>query len=292
MTKLEFCNYISNLALKSMLYEVSTTPKPGLVDRLNSGAHNDMDFFTFIDSSIALKDYFYNCTKLGYRFKNADYTVLMKHLRPLGITAEESMYLSTNGVNTHKGLIFSLGIIAAGVGNIFKHKQELAISSNEVSELIKAIAKGISSELGASQKRITYGEKLYSTYGIKGIRGEAEAGFNTVINYSLPVLKSLVLENRYHINDILVHTLIHLIAQCEDSNILGRHGMEGLMYAKKQAGQAIELGGYLTTKGKQYINEMDKDFIKKNISPGGAADLLAITLMFYFIENGDGFNAR
>lgn len=292
MTNLNFCNYISSLATKSMLYEVSTTPKPGLVDRLNSGAHNDMNFFTFIDSSITLKSYFYNCVKLGYEFKESDYRLLMKSLRPLGIHAEQTMYTATNGVNTHKGLIFSLGIITATAGNIFSRKKELTINPNEISEVIKSIVEGISSELESLEKRNTYGEVLFSMYGVKGIRGEVESGFNTVINYSLPVLKSLILERRYLINDILVQTLIYLMTQCEDSNILGRHGMEGLRYVKEQAEQAIELGGYFTTPGKEFINEMDKDFIKRNISPGGAADLLAITLMFYFIEKGDGFNAK
>lgn len=292
MTNQEFYNYISNLAVKSMLYEVSTTPKPGLVDRSNSGAHNDMDFFTFIDSSIALKNYFYNCAKRGFEFEDTDYKLLMNNLRPLGINAEKSMYLATKGVNTHKGLVFSLGIIAAAAGNIYNCNKMVTISANEVSERIKAIAEGISNELESSEKRTTYGEKLFFKYGVKGIRGEVESGFNTVINYSLPIFKSLNLEKDRHINDVLVQTLIHIMSRCEDSNILGRHGMEGLNYVKKQAEQAIELGGYLTTRGKQYINEMDKDFIKRNMSPGGAADLLAITLMFYFIENGDGFNAK
>lgn len=292
MTNLEIFEYISSLAIKSMLYEVSTTPKPGLVDRLNSGAHNDMDFFTFVDSSVSLKDYFYNCVKLGYEFKEVDYRLLLKHLRPLGIGAEQTMYTATNGVNTHKGLIFSLGIIVAAVGNIFSRKKQQNINLNEIKEKIKAITEGISSELESVEKRNTYGEILFSTYGVKGIRGEAESGFNTVLSYSLPILKSLILEKEYHINDILVQTLIYLMAHCEDSNILGRRGIEGLKYVKEQSKNAIELGGYLTEDGKEFIIEMDKDFIKRNISPGGAADLLAITLMLYFIENGDKLNAK
>lgn len=102
----------------------------------------------------------------------------------------------------------------------------------------------------------------------------------------MPVIKELIKENKYHINDILVHALLYLIANTEDSNILGRHNMEALKYAQNKAKEAINLGGYLTDKGKLFVKEMDIDFIDKNISPGGAADLLVITLMLYCLEKG------
>ena len=95
--------HISSLAMKSMIYEVAVSPKPGLVDRFNSGAHKDMDFFTFIDSSMIFMDYFYKCTMTGIEFKEEDYSLLLKSIRPLGIEAEKKMFAATNGINTHKG---------------------------------------------------------------------------------------------------------------------------------------------------------------------------------------------
>lgn len=289
MTNKEFCIYISNLATKSMLYEVSATPKPGLVDRDNPGAHSDMDFFTFIDSSIVLTSYFYECTRAGIEFTLDDYSLLLRKIRPIGIVAEEMMFDATKGINTHKGLVFSLGIIAAAAGYLFQRNNTKTINSYEISDLIKLITQGISGELKDLhlKDKLTYGEKLFIKYGVKGIRGEVESGFPTVIKYSLPVFKELINEKKYHINEILVQVLLHLIVNTEDCNILGRHNMDVLKYAQEEAKKAIKIGGYLTSQGKSFVKLMDKNFIEKNISPGGSADLLAITTMLYYLEKGE-----
>lgn len=291
MNNQEYCNYISKLSIKALLYEVAVTPKPGLVDRNNSGAHKDMDFFTFLDSSLSLIDYFNKCANAGISFIGHDYSDLLKDLRPIGIQAELDMNRITYGVNTHKGLIFSIGIIAAAAGLHFNRFKSVYISSKEVSEMVKLIAKDITQELIdiESKENLTYGEKLYLKYGVKGIRGEVEEGFETVLKYSLPVLKNL-LNDEKHINDVLVQVLLHLIANTEDSNILGRHDQKTLNHAKEMATIALEKGGYFNSQGKEYIEEMDKYFIANNISPGGSADLIAVTIMLYFIENGDNFH--
>lgn len=287
MDNREFCTYIANISIKSVLYEVAATPKPGLVDRDNSGAHRDMDFFTFMNSTSVLYPYFFNCTRAGINFKGEDYRLLLKDIRPIGIYAENQMFKSTGGINTHKGMIFSLGIISAALGSLFREYKEIKYSPETLRERIMEIAKGVSRELKVKTKNPTYGERLFENYGIRGIRGEVESGFPKVIDISLPIFKGLIDENKYDINTILVHTLIYLIKYTEDSNILGRHDMDTLKYAKDQASKALELGGYLKDEGKIFVQAMDRDFIKRHISPGGAADLLAITIMFFLIENGD-----
>lgn len=291
MDKKEFCNYISNLVIKSMLYEVSTTPKPGLVDRDNPGAHKDMDFFTFINSSVVLYDYFFNCTKAGIEYSGRDFTLLLEDIRPLGIKAEQIMFQATDNINTHKGLVFSFGIIGAAVGSLYSEKKEIYFSPSDVSDRVKLISKGITEELikPKDENNLTYGEKLYIKYNTSCIRGEVESGFETVINHSIEQLKSLIKEKNYHINDILVQILLKLIIYTVDCNILGRHNMEVLVYVQEYAKRILDSGGYLSQDGSMKLKAMDKDFIERNISPGGAADLLAITLMFYFLENGDKF---
>lgn len=286
----QFCKYISKLAVKSLIYEVSATPKPGLVDRNNPGAHRDMDFFTFIDSSLELTDYFYECTYIGSNFYNEDKTMLLKEIRPRGIKAENDMFLATKGVNTHKGLIFSVGIICAAVGHIFREKPSIYISSQDICSLVKMISQGITSELENldGKEELTYGERLFIKYGSKGIRGEAETGFKTVTDHSLPIMKTLMKEE-LHINDVLVQVLLNLMATTEDSNILGRHNMETLSFVRDKAKTVLKHGGYLTLAGKLLVEDMDKSFIKKNISPGGSADLMAITIMLYMLEEGDTF---
>lgn len=289
MNVIEFCNRITSIAMKSILYEVAATPKPGLVDRENPGAHGDMDFFTFLSSASVLGSYFYDCTKAGIEFNKKDYRELLVNIRPIGIKAEEDMFKATNGINTHKGMIFSQGIIAAAVGSLFRDNNKEYYAPIEIQNRVKEITKGITKELEESynKENPTYGERLFIEYGIRGIRGEVESGFQTVLDHAYPILTSLILEKKHHTNDILVHTLVHLMAYTEDSNILGRHDIDMLYYAQKQARKSLDLGGYLTPEGKSFIDDMDKDFIEKNMSPGGAADLLAITIMFYLIENGD-----
>lgn len=289
MSGSEFCNHVRNLAIKSILYEVATTPKPGLVDRRDSGAHDDMDFFTFLNSASVLSSYFEHCTEAGMTFKGTDYENLLGDIRPIGIMAEEDMFRVTKGVNTHKGIIFSQGIIAAAVGSLFRQNCGKNQEIQSISQRVREMAKGITNELeeGYNKDVPTYGERLYIQHGIKGIRGEVESGFRTVLEYALPVFSNLIKKDIYHINDILIQTLLHLMVNTEDGNILGRHGIDALHYCQNRARKALQLGGYLTPDGRGFIEDMNVDFIEKNISPGGAADLLAVTLMLYMMENGD-----
>lgn len=290
MNNYEFCEFVSNIAIKSILFEVSTSPKPGLVDRYNSGAHKDMDFFTFVRSTSVLGPYFYNCTKAGFYFSGNDYRELLIDIRPIGIKAEKDMFKATGGINTHKGIIFSMGIIAAAAGSLFKESGKLYYNYLEIAERTKLISKGITKELENVHNKgvnLTYGEKLYIKYGTKGIRGEVESGFQTAINTSLPILERLIFEEIYHINDILIQVLLHLMAYTEDSNVLGRHNMEVLNYVQEESKKVLKLGGYFTEEGRNHIESMDKDFIHRNISPGGSADLLAVSLIMYILKNGD-----
>lgn len=279
------CEYISKCAVESMLYEVSATPKPGLVDRCNSGAHKDMDFFSFMSSSAALSQYFFKCAEKGLAFNSQDGMELLYQLRGIGIEAENKMYHATGGVNTHKGLIFSLGIICAAA-TCFSSDYSWPLSVEEICHKISQMTQGITErELVNIKKegKLTSGEKLYKQYGIKGIRGEVEEGFITVRQISLPVFLELMNKNQGGINDNLVQVLLHLMTVTEDTNVLARHDLDTLQYVKVCALHALESGGILTGEGRQYIQQMDADFIERNISPGGSADLLAVTIMFYFL---------
>ncbi len=286
-----YCRQMSDYAIKSMLYEVAVSPKPGLVDRNNAGAHDDMDIFTFMDSISVLGMYFYQCAEKALNFQEDNYIKLMESLRPIGIEAENDMFGATNGVNTHKGMIFSLGILSAAAASIYKETGQKEIGNIELASRVKEMTKGISKELKNSHEKseedLTYGEFLYRKHDIRGIRGEVEDGFPTVIDFALPSFKKLYRENDNHINDILVNTLLSLMAETEDSNVLGRHDLDTLYYVQKRSKKALELGGAFTKEGLDYIEAMDQDFIEKNISSGGAADLLSVSLMFYLLEGGD-----
>ena len=285
--KLEMAERIGQSAVTALLYEVSATPKPGLVDRLNSGAHRDMDFFTFMASSAALGPFFFDCARQGAQFEGEDPAALFSLLRNPGKAAERSMFRATGGVNTHKGLIFSLGIISAAAA--YCQRDDPARQSQQVEHVcntVSAMTRGICArELGQTEsgRKPTYGEQLYREYGMKGVRGEAESGFATVRTHTLPVLNGLLSYGKYSLNDSLVQTLLHLIAVNDDTNIAARGGPGALRYAKEYAAQVLAVGGALTPHGMEAVHQMDRDFIERNISPGGSADLLAVTVMFHLL---------
>ncbi|MCF6459941.1 triphosphoribosyl-dephospho-CoA synthase CitG [Clostridium sp. Cult3] len=278
---------IAELALKSMLYEVVTAPKPGLVDSYNTGSHKDMDVFTFIDSSISLYPYMYKCSRLGYRYGRNNPDELFKYLRDIGIKAERVMFSATKGVNTQKGLIFILGIICANAARQISSDNKICIG--ELCRLSSNMVQGIVDRelvyLDKTKKpdKLTAGEIIYLKYGITGIRGEVENGFPTVRKYGLPKLYSS-LDRGLSLNNAFVNTLLQIMIYAEDTNVVWRGGMEALELMQNSAKKALNLGGITTTKGKNAIEKMDRLFIEKTISPGGSADLLAATIMFYLLD--------
>ena len=112
------CEYIATRAYFALNQEVTTTPKPGLVDGNNTGAHKDMDIRHFFASANALRPYFCDCAEQGFLTRDLPGTETLAAIRPLGLEAEQTMLKATRGVNTHKGAIFSLGILCAALGRL------------------------------------------------------------------------------------------------------------------------------------------------------------------------------
>ncbi len=273
---------IGDLALEAMLIEVSVTPKPGLVDKNNSGAHSDMDFFTFMKSAASLRSCFEKCADVG--FKADDLKNTWPALRKIGLEAEKDMFKATNNVNTHKGEIFSLGILSASAGFFYKH--EKFFDAERILKLVAEMSEGLCNDLHNAKTKppeiLTKGERVFIKYGVTGARGEAESGYAIVKNYGLPVLKEF-LERGMTLNDAMTLTLLNIIAHNDDSNIISRHDLKTCEYAKTQA---LKIFNALK---KDYDPEkilmLDRDFIARNISPSGSADLLAVTYFLHALEN-------
>lgn len=158
-------------AMRALLYEVTTTPKPGLVDRRNSGSHTDMDSFTFMSSAASLYPYFEACTRAGRKTADGPAPETFAALRPLGCEAEGEMLAATHGVNTHKGAIFSIGIVCAALGRLDRAvwadpARVLAEVSTMTAGLTAKDFAGVTAE-----NAVTAGQKLYVQYGITGVRG-------------------------------------------------------------------------------------------------------------------------
>ncbi|MEG2204776.1 MAG: citrate lyase holo-[acyl-carrier protein] synthase, partial [Oscillospiraceae bacterium] len=178
---------VAAMACKSLLYEVSTTPKPGLVDRANCGAHRDMDLFSFLDSSAALTPHFRQLFLMGALHAQDTPQRLFDCLRYPGMLAEEDMFAATGGVNTHKGLIFSLGLVCAALGYLFSNGLPedtdalLALCGEMASPAVCKDLSGVTRETAT-----TFGERLFVETGRAGIRDEAAAGFPSVRLFGLP----------------------------------------------------------------------------------------------------------
>jgi len=283
----QFFEQINFLAQKAILFEVSAAPKPGLVDRMNSGAHNDMNFLTFMESSASLGDVFLKCAKKGYEFKGENLKELLPLLRPIGIEAEKRMFKATNGINTHKGIIFSMGCISAVCGYLFREEKSEEFKAEKVCEKVTLMTEGVSEnelkDLHLKEK-LTNGEKLFKKHKLKGIRGEVESGFETVRKSGLRELRKLSRKENIGSNDKMIQILISLMCITEDTNIVARHNIAALEYVQKYARQIYLNGGISAPEWKTRVEKMDQTFMEKNISPGGSADLLAVTLMLGMVE--------
>ena len=272
-------------AVSGMLLEVSTTPKPGLVDRDNSGAHRDMDFNLFMKSTASISFYMYEFARAGFNH-DGDLKELIYKIKPIGIKAEENMFKETHGVNTQKGIIYLMGLVCSASG--FLIKQGKPFNSEDICSTVSNICKDqVEDELKSISKKenLSSGERIYLKYGIRGVRGEASKGLPCVALKGLPFLKGGLLRG-LSLNDSMVQSLIGIMSLVEDTTVISRHNTDVLYnFVHIKAKEALDLGGMFTKEGKEAITGMDKLFIEKNVSPGGAADLLAVTYAIYDIEN-------
>ena len=277
----KWANQIAACATRALLYEVGTTPKPGLVDRNNSGSHIDMDIFTFFDSSAALTPWFQAFAELGLQWCDCPPHTVFLQARYIGERAERAMFAATGGVNTHKGLIFSLGLLCTAAGMLCGRGGTR--DSETLTALCGQLAKGALDDFSELPQKggLSHGERIYQTHRITGARGEAAAAFPSVRHYGLPALKKALREN-FSINDAAVITLMTLIANVQDTNMIARSDIQTQEQVQR------EIKALLDTLDREHLNaqiaRLDQAFIEKHLSPGGCADLLTITLMLHFWE--------
>jgi holo-ACP synthase/triphosphoribosyl-dephospho-CoA synthase len=269
---------IGELATRALLYEVAATPKPGLVDRENSGSHRDMDFFTFQASAAALWPYFARCAAIGMETRELTPGEAFRKLRGPGLVAEGQMLRSTGGVNTHKGAIFSLGILCAAAGRLDEGDPDriLAECARMTAGLTTSDFAGLTPENAK-----TMGQKLYLRHGITGIRGQAEAGFPAVRDIGLPKLEA-GLARGLDLNDAGCAALLAMLTETADTNLIARSDYETQQRIAREIRVLLETEPFPDP---QRLRELDRVFVEKNLSPGGTADLLALTYFLYFLKH-------
>ena len=268
--------YIAVRAYLALLQEVKTTPKPGLVDRRNSGSHKDMDMRHFFASANALRPFFCRFAEKGYLTRDMDATETFRQIRSIGMEAETAMLEATHGVNTHKGAIFTMGLMCAACGRLGPDNWQAENILAEVAKMTAGVVENDFVGITAENAK-TPGEKLYISYGITGIRGQAEAGFPAILNKGLPVLKEGLAQG-LTLNDAGAAALLHLLTVTEDTNIIHRSDVQTLKDVQAQVSAILQDTPYPEM---AVLENLDQQFIEKNLSPGGTADLLAVT---YFLK--------
>lgn len=282
----------AKLAEESILTEALLTPKPGLVDAKDSGAHKDMDIFTFVRSAVSLRDGFKEMFLAG-AMNEIPLNNLLSIIRPIGIRMEQEMFGATSGINTHKGIIFSMGLLLAALGRLLKEDQfagERMPSLNpqdteRIFSVIMGVTEGLVSKDFADihqKSALTHGEKLYLEYGFTGIRGEAEKGYPVLRDEVLPYLRNR--KEKLSYEETLLEVLFLLMMHVEDSNIVTRGGIESLGYVRSTAEKFLADGGMRQEDAYEKIQIMNETFISRNLSPGGAADLLSLAIVLGKLE--------
>ena len=237
--------YLANLAAKALEQEVRLTPKPGLVDERNNGAHNDMDLPLFLRSIDALTPWFRRMAALGMAGADAD------ALQAAGREAEAAMFRATGGVNTHKGALFSFSVLLSSLGRCLAE-------GGDVFVYVSALAAAL------TPPQNTNGSAVALRHRVGGARAEALAGF--------PTARKAAEMLRAH--DPLT-ALLWLMAHTEDTNLYHRGGTEGAAFVKAQAAAILT-----APPGRRaaLALALDDTLIDRWLSPGGCADLLALAL--------------
>ena len=247
---------IADLACQSLQEELDLTPKPGLVDQHDNGAHTDMDYELMKKSIRTLRPYFDELALLGWSVDKA----YVYDVQTIGLRAENDMFTTTKGVNTHKGALFSLGLAVVGGAYLMRRKGK--IEANELQQFMMDIARQFPDSKG------THGCEVVEKYHIDGVLAIARKGYPDLFNKWLPFLQS-----RNHDSQALYDTLLYIMSMLDDTNVYYRKGESGALQVKKEA---THLLGNFSIKELEALN---KRFIAENISPGGSADMLALTLL-------------
>jgi triphosphoribosyl-dephospho-CoA synthase len=278
-----FAERVGRLAVRSLYHEAALHPKPGLVSPIDNGSHADMSMATFYRSLFALRRYFPAIARAGAADPE------LAQLQALGLVAEREMLRATAGINTHRGAIFHLGLLCAAAG---------ALHQDGVVPIAASLCGTVAQRWGAAIRRsaqsakrdasqTSHGLQVLRRYSAGGARAEAASGFPNVIRGSLPAYRT-ALRATGDARRAGVQALFVLIERTEDSNLLWRGGFEGVRFARRCAAEFLRNGGATAVDWLQRAASIHRQFVAHNLSPGGCADLLAITLFLYSCEVDSG----
>lgn len=244
---------LAELAVCALVNEARLTPKPGLVDEANTGAHRDMDLDMLCASAESLRSYFKTCVALGFG-ESVDMEALVK----AGLDAEKAMLRVTRGVNTHRGAIYALGIYLCALGRVFYAGGDVFEAAADLAEQQAAVS---------SRDEKSHGHIAMQKYSAGGAREEALQGFPTARTGADSLRDS---------GDDAHQAMLVILSDIRDTNLLYRGGEDALEYVQTTAQELLELP---QAKRGDALRAMDRECIARDISPGGAADMLALAFL-------------
>lgn len=369
MNAAEWKNYIGNAIREALMGEVRTSPKPGLVDQIDCGAHTDMDLHTFERSTEAIAPYLTDMFMAGFapeaetaaleieeletgedsdaadavgtEGSETEEERLFQKIRHIGVEAEKAMFAATEGVNTHKGMLFTMGIVLAAAGLHFRreYSEEALAAVND--EMLGRVRLGLSARDGEEaqtgpfaqevlwlcrdmcsrsigrefldmEKRepVTHGERLFRECGERGIRGQAEQGFPILREAAFPEMEKYRAplpelrggirmhrllwremssaenpwESETYLNAVNLQVLLRTMSELNDTNVVTRSSYAEMKELQAESRRILGLGGGFTEQGMEALLALNQKCIQRNISPGGAADILAVSILLWRLQ--------
>ena len=271
---------VAHMATRSLKAELNTTPKPGLVDTHDSGAHRDMDHALMMRSIRAMHPYFVRLATLGY-----DSPQLPAHddIVRIGIEAEKAMFNSTGGVNTYKGALFSMGlavtaatyIIGRGEVATTTHGKEY-VPNSLLSTTIIQLANGFPDTCGTHGSRAK--QLAQAGCKLKSALDNAREGYRQLFGEWLPFYETRIKGDDSYVKH---KTLLRIMCDLDDTNIVYRTDYDTMLQVKTEARRLLE------DFSEAGIEDMNRDFVSRNISPGGSADMLALVVFLFGITRKD-----
>ncbi|MFJ4607749.1 triphosphoribosyl-dephospho-CoA synthase [Pseudomonas atacamensis] len=271
---LSLADRLADLAVDALIDEADLSPKPALVDRRGNGAHTDLHLGLMHASALALWPAFKEMAEAALEIGEVG-VPLREAIGRIGREGEQTMLVTTNGVNTHRGAIWALGLLVTAAA---LQPKSIALCAGRLALLDDRYA----------PTPLSHGAQVAQRYGARGAREEAQLGFPSVLQRGLPQLhKSRA--NGHGEQNARLDALLAIMTELADTCVLYRAGEPGLQAMQAGAQAVLDAGGSSSLSGRRRLHELDQQLIALNASPGGAADLLAATLLLDRIER-DGIS--
>ncbi len=271
---LSLADRLADLAVDALIDEADLSPKPALVDRRGNGAHTDLHLGLMHASALALWPAFKEMAEVALELGEVG-VPLREAIGRIGREGEQAMLVTTNGVNTHRGAIWALGLLVTAAA---LQPKSIALCAARLALLDDRYA----------PTPLSHGAQVAQRYGARGAREEAQLGFPSALQRGLPQLhKSRA--NGHGEQNARLDALLAIMTELADTCVLYRAGEPGLQAMQAGAQAVLDAGGSASLSGRRRLHELDQQLIALNASPGGAADLLAATLLLDRIER-DGIS--